>query len=116
MDRESCPLSIPESAERVEVKEEPLAVWPGGCSEPVIGGEPPVGECLGVALPDGGVAPLEEDAVEGDVLVAVLSLTLFKHEGRVTFRDGWCPNLVNLAVPLHWLEGLLLRTEECEVL
>ena len=88
---ESCPLSIPESAERVEVKEEPLAVWPGGCSEPVMGGELPVGECLDTVLPDGGVAPLE-DTFEGDFLVAGLSLILFKKGGRVAFRDCWCPN------------------------
>ena len=91
---ESCPLSIPESAERVEVKEEPLAVWPGGCSEPpVMGGELPVGECLGTTvLFDGGEAPLEEDPFEGDFVIAGLSLTLFKQGGRVTFRDCWCPN------------------------
>ena len=89
---ESCPLSIPESAERVEVKEEPLAVWPGGCSEPVTGGELPVGDCLGTVLSDGGVAPPEEDTFEGDFLVGGFSLTLFKKGGRVTLRDSWCPN------------------------
>ena len=101
MDMDSCPLSIPESAERVEVKEDPLVVWPGGCSEPVtMRGELPSGEHFGTVPFDRGLA--EGDTFEGDFLAADLSLaTLFKQGGRATWRDcWWCPEGPNLPAPV----------------
>lgn len=91
MEVESCPLSIPESAERVEVKEEPLVVCPGGCSIPVMGGQLPVGDCSVTGFLDGGEAPLEE-IVLGDLFIAEKSQPLVEEGSRVIFWGCSCPN------------------------